>query len=190
MNIANKLTIFRFFLVFPVVLFILCDAIPFRWIFALFVFLMASYTDYLDGSLARKYNYITDFGKIMDPLADKLLVISIFICFVGLKISPILPVVLIVIRELVVTSTRFLVLKNNGGVISANIWGKLKTVTQMVTISAIMIFQIYMEMANPLDDILKILFVCQNVLIWLSTVFSLISGIIYIWKSKKFLNLN
>lgn len=189
MNLANKLTLFRIFLVFPEILFILCDFIPLRWIYVFLIFLAACYTDYLDGKIARKNNYITNFGKIMDPLADKILVISIFICFVGLRSAPILPVLLIVIREFIVTSVRLLLVKCNGVVIPANIWGKLKTVTQMFTIGAIIILQMYIEMAGTEGmkntDCFVVTFF-SGVLVWFSAVLSIISGGIYVFKSRKF----
>lgn len=187
-NAANKLTISRIFLVFPAVFFVLCEWIPHRWIGAFFVFLLASFTDYLDGKIARKYNYITDFGKIMDPLADKMLTISMYICFVGLGISSILPVVLIVIREFLITSVRFLVSEKKNVVISANIFGKLKTISQIVTIGAVMLTQIYMEMFSG-NYYTKLNFVI-DILIWISCVFSIVSGVVYLYQSKKILSSN
>ncbi len=190
MNLANKLTLFRIFLVFPAILFILCDFIPLRWVYVFLIFLAACYTDYLDGKIARKNNNITDFGKIMDPLADKILVISTFICFVGLGFAPILPVLLIVIREFIVTSVRLLLAKCNGVVIPANIWGKLKTVTQMFAIGVIIILQMYIEMAGAEGmtntDYFVVTFL-PNMLVWISAILSTISGGIYVFKSRVFL---
>lgn len=189
MNLANKLTLFRIFLVFPAILFILCDFIPLRWVYVFLIFLAACYTDYLDGKIARKNNYITNFGKIMDPLADKILVISMFICFVGLGFAPILPVLLIVIREFIVTSVRLLLAKCNGVVIPANIWGKLKTVTQMFAIGVIIILQMYIEMTGiegmKNTDCFVVTFF-SGILVWFSAVLSIISGGIYVFKSRKF----
>lgn len=189
MNLANKLTLFRIFLVFPAILFILCDFIPLRWVYVFLIFLAACYTDYLDGKIARKNNYITNFGKIMDPLADKILVISMFICFVGLGFAPILPVLLIVIREFIVTSVRLLLAKCNGVVIPANIWGKLKTVTQMFAIGVIIALQMYIEMTGiegmkNTDCFVATFF--SGILVWFSAVLSIISGGIYVFKSRKF----
>lgn len=189
MNLANKLTLFRIFLVFPAILFILCDFIPLRWAYVFLIFLAACYTDYLDGKIARKNNYITDFGKIMDPLADKILVISMFICFVGLGFAPILPVLLIVIREFIVTSVRLLLAKCNGVVIPANIWGKLKTLAQMFAIGLIIILQMYIEIVGIEGMKNTGYFVVtffSGVLVWFSAILSIISGGIYIFKSKKF----
>lgn len=185
MNIANKLTVLRIFLVLPVIFFVLCDFIPHRWFGAFLIFLIASFTDYLDGEIARKYNYITNFGKIMDPLADKMLIISMYICFVGLGISPILPVVLIVLREFSITSVRFLVSEKKSIVISANIFGKLKTLSQIIAISSVMLVQMYIEIFG--NNYLAQLNFCANALIWLSCVFSIVSGAIYLYQSKKIL---
>lgn len=185
MNMANKLTVLRIFLVFPAIFLVLCDWLPYRWIGAFLVFLSASVTDYFDGKIARKYNYITDFGKIMDPLADKMLTISMYICFVGLGISPILPIVLIVIRELLVTSVRFFVSEKRNVVISANIFGKLKTLSQMVAIISVMLMQIYIEIFG--SNYFVKLNLTVSALIWLSCVFSIVSGAIYLYQSKKIL---
>ena len=185
MNIANKLTVLRIFLVFPAIFFVLCDCFPHRWFCAFLIFLVASFTDYLDGKIARKYNYITDFGKIMDPLADKMLVISMYICFVGLGISPILPVVLIAVREFLITSVRFLVSEKKNVVISANIFGKLKTLSQVIAVSSVMVSQMYIEMFGSIN-FSKINF-WVGAIIWISCVFSIISGVIYLYQSKKIL---
>ena len=188
MNTPNKLTVLRIFLVFPAVFFVLCTHIPGRWFLVFLTFAFASYTDYLDGKLARKYNFITDFGKIMDPLADKILVVSMLICFVGLKLSPVLPVVFIVIREFTVTSVRFLLLKTGGKVVPANIWGKLKTVSQIIAINAVIIFQMYIEITGT--GLSMVFSAISYALIWLSALFSLISGATYILENRKFLKLD
>lgn len=188
MNTPNKLTVLRIFLVFPAVFFVLSGFVPGRWVFAFLTFVFASYTDYLDGKIARKHNHITDFGKIMDPLADKILVISMLICFVGLRLSPILPVVFIVIREFMITSVRFLLLKTGDKVLPASLWGKLKTISQILAINAVIFFQIYIEIiSNELNNTFSTI---SYALVWISAVFSVISGIIYIWKNRKFLSSN
>ena len=180
-NIANKLTIFRMILVFPIVIFLSCDFIKYRWAFSFIIFLLASYTDHLDGKLARKQNNITDFGKIMDPLADKLLVISIFTYFVGFCISPTFPVVMMIAREFIVTAMRFLATKSGGRVIPANIFGKLKTVSQMFAITLIMIFEIYIEVTGK--SLSFNLNIFGSLLTWVCSAFSIISGIIYIFEN-------
>lgn len=180
-NIANKLTIFRMILVFPIIIFLSCDFIKYRWAFSFITFLLASYTDHLDGKLARKQNNITDFGKIMDPLADKLLVISIFTYFVGFGISPTFPVVMMIMREFIVTAIRFLATKSGGCVIPANIFGKLKTVAQMFAITLIMIFEIYIEFTGK--SLSFNLDIFRSILTWICAVFSIVSGVVYVFEN-------
>ena len=132
MNIPNKLTVLRVFLVPIFVAFML---IPFsgdwsKWA-ALLVFVVASLTDLADGKIARKYGLVTNFGKFMDPLADKLLVCSALICFVATNQIPAVIVIVIVSREIIISGVR-LIAADNGVVLAANIWGKFKTACQMV----------------------------------------------------------
>lgn len=133
MNLPNKLTILRVIMIPFFVFFMLSDFIGgayHKWI-ALAIFVIASLTDLLDGKIARKYHLVTNFGKFMDPLADKLLVSSALICFVELKILPAWMVIIIISREFIISGFR-LIAADNGIVIAAGIWGKLKTVCQMV----------------------------------------------------------
>lgn len=132
MNLPNKLTILRVLMIPFFVFFMLID----RWgytgrLVALVLFVVASFTDYLDGHIARKHNLVTNFGKFMDPLADKLLVCSALICFVELHELPAWIVILIMAREFIISGFR-LVASDNGVVIAANMWGKFKTVSQMI----------------------------------------------------------
>ena len=130
MNLPNKLTMLRVILI-P--FFVVCELIPYSWgkWAALVIFVAASITDKLDGTIARKYNLITNFGKFMDPLADKLLVCSAMICFVGLGTLAPWIVIIIVAREFIISGFR-LIAAENGRVIVAGIWGKAKTVVQMI----------------------------------------------------------
>ena len=132
MNTPNKLTVARMILVPFLVLFMLTDlgGEANRYI-ALAIFVVASVTDWFDGKLARKYNLVTNFGKFMDPLADKLLVCSAMICFVGLGTLAPWIVIIIVAREFIISGFR-LIAAENGRVIAAGIWGKAKTVVQMI----------------------------------------------------------
>lgn len=124
MNLPNKLTMLRVILI-P--FFVVCELIPYSWgkWAALVIFVAASITDKLDGTIARKYNLITNFGKFMDPLADKLLVCSAMICFVGLGTLAPWIVIIIVAREFIISGFR-LIAAENGRVIAAGIWGKGK----------------------------------------------------------------
>ena len=133
MNLPNKLTILRIIMIPFFVLFMLLDggvSQTYRYIAAV-IFIVASFTDLLDGKIARKYNLVTNFGKFMDPLADKLLVCSSLICFVGLGQLPAWFVIIIISREFIISGFR-LVASDNGVVIAASYWGKFKTVSQMI----------------------------------------------------------
>ena len=134
MNLPNKLTIMRTVLIIPFVIILLtgCFGQFSNWI-ALFIFIGASVTDLLDGKIARKYNLITNFGKFMDPLADKLLVCSALICLLDLGLIPSWVVLIIMAREFIISGFR-LVASDNGVVIAASMWGKSKTVSQMIMI--------------------------------------------------------
>ena len=172
-----------------VVLFLICDCIEYRYLYSGILFLIASYTDYLDGKLARSNSMITDFGKIMDPLADKILIASILICFSGLNLIPILAVVIIISREFIITSLRFLILQNNGKVVPANILGKLKTVSQIAAIMFVFIVQSYLEFSK--NSSLPIEILClQNVLVWISALFSILSGVSYVFSNKEYIVFN
>ena len=139
MNLPNKLTIFRVILIPFFIVFLLVPDMPFlpstewgEWI-ALAIFVIASLTDMLDGKIARKYNLITDFGKFMDPLADKLLVCSALIALIELGRIPAWMVIVIIAREFTISGFR-LVAADKGVVIAASYWGKFKTVFQMVAV--------------------------------------------------------
>ena len=140
MNLPNKLTVLRMAMVPFFVGALLWQELPHRYLVALLLFVAASYTDHLDGKIARSRNLITNFGKFMDPLADKILVISALICFVSLDLINPWWVLVIVAREFLVTSLR-LVAADEGVVIAANKWGKAKTVSQIVAIALILVMQ-------------------------------------------------
>ena len=161
MNLPNKLTIFRVILIPFFLVFLLVPGIPAdNWI-ALGIFIVASLTDLLDGKIARKYNLVTNFGKFMDPLADKLLVCSALICFVGKGELAAWIVIIIIAREFIISGFR-LVASDNGVVIAANYWGKFKTVSQMI-----MIILIILDL-----DFLNIL---TQIFIWIALALTVIS---------------
>ncbi len=146
MNLPNKLTIFRIILIPFVIISLLCDFIPLdlqiRRYIALFIFIIASLTDALDGYIARKYNLITNFGKFLDPLADKILVISTMIALIAIKdavvlLSPFV-VIIIVIREFIITGFRIIAIEKQV-VIPAYISGKIKTIFQMFMVIFLLI---------------------------------------------------
>lgn len=170
MNIANKLTVFRVVLVPFFVIFMLTDFTPYnRWI-AFAIFCIATITDKLDGTIARKYNMITDFGKFMDPIADKLLVSSALICLSSLGEMPAWIVIVIIAREFAISGIR-LVAADNGVTIAATWWGKSKTISQMAMI-------IIMLMNLPALHILS------QVVMYVSLILTIVSMIDYIVKNK------
>lgn len=177
MNLPNKLTLLRIILVPLFVFFLLVNAIPFNYLWALLVFIGASITDFFDGYYARKHNMITDFGKFADPLADKILVISAFCSFIQLGIIGAVPVIIVLFREFAVTSVR-LIAATKGTVVAANMWGKAKTVSQMVAIIGTIFFkflvQLGLTVAEPIFNIVIIVF------IWVSVLLTIISGIVYL----------
>lgn len=144
------------------------------WAFAAtVVFLLASLTDKLDGYIARKYNQISTLGKFLDPLADKLLVIAALLCMVEKGMVPSYLVMVIVARELIVTSFRIIAM-GQGIEIAADIWGKLKTVCQMAAVIVLMLENLLVVDSHLIGTIL----------IWIATVVTLISGFNYIYKNR------
>lgn len=173
MNIANKLTLLRIVMI-PVFMFLLLEGLSF-WAFV--VFALASLTDFLDGFLARKYNLITNFGKFMDPLADKLLITSALICFVQLGMINAWVVVIILSREFIVSIFRAIAAAE-GIVIAASWWGKAKTISQMFMVIVLLLGNFPFHLINlPVDQILVVL----------ATVLTIISGYDYIVKNKQVL---
>ena len=144
MNLPNKLTVFRMILV-PIFIIIgyvgLLGGLDLTTTFIIMdvIFIVASVTDKLDGTIARKNNLVTNFGKFLDPIADKILVISALVMLVEFGKIPAWIPIIVIIREFLVSGYRLIAVENNGQVIAANIWGKLKTVTQMVAIILIFI---------------------------------------------------
>lgn len=184
MNLPNKLTVLRMILV-PFFVLALLWPFPHHFLIALIIFGAASYTDHLDGMLARKNNQITDFGKFMDPLADKILVISALVCFVSLGLCDVWLVLLIIAREFMVTSIR-LVAAGKGSVIAANNWGKAKTVSQIVAICVILLLQYIGELGGLglvgfVTEKMAVLFWgIGEVFLAIATFFAVLSGLIYL----------
>ena len=174
MNLPNKLTVLRMVLVpfFVAALLLSKTNDSLKWV-ALALFVIASLTDFADGYIARKYNLITNFGKFMDPLADKILTISGMICLIELGRIPSWIVVIIVAREFIISGFR-LVAAENGVVIAANYWGKFKTTFQMIMI-------ILMIMNIPQLQIVT------NIVMWIALALTLISLWTYIMANKQVL---
>lgn len=171
LNLPNKLTLLRVIMIpFFIVMLLMNDGetTMFRYI-AAGIFIVASLTDWLDGAIARKYNLVTNFGKFMDPLADKLLVCSALICLVALEQFPVWMVIVIVSREFIISGFR-LVAAEQGLVIAASYWGKFKTVTQMVAI-ILMILNI------------SALYMVTTIVMWAALILTVVSLIDYIVKN-------
>ena len=185
LNLANKLTIARVILV-PVFLLFIYVECPAHYLIALTVFAAASITDALDGHIARKNHLITNFGKFLDPLADKVLVmaaLAVFIEIDDVKMSAI-PFIIITAREFMVSGLRLLA-ANSGVVVAAGIWGKMKTAFTMVTIIAELAWLSFnhdfdsfgLISGESARDAATVIF---NVLIWISTALTVISGGVYL----------
>ncbi|MGN0136803.1 CDP-diacylglycerol--glycerol-3-phosphate 3-phosphatidyltransferase [Anaerotignum sp.] len=176
MNLPNKLTLLRVFMipVFLLVLFLAPEPIN-RYV-AVIIFIVASLTDMLDGKIARKYNLVSNFGKFMDPLADKLLVMSALVSMVALEDLAAWVVIIILAREFAITGFRTLAMEANI-VMAASWWGKVKTTTQMIMIPVVL---------------LQLPFSCmpmvENILVALAVFFTIFSGADYILKNKQVLH--
>ena len=182
MNIPNKLTILRvaFIPAFMVALYLIPDI----WgpITAAALFIIAAITDKIDGNLARRLNQITNLGKFLDPLADKLLIFSALFCLVDFKIISVFTAMVIVIREMMVMALRFLALEKNGTVIAADFLGKLKTVVQMVTVPTFLLDDIVLRLIFPQ---IKTGSHYLGYPVWIITlVITVVSGIDYFMKNR------
>lgn len=179
MNLPNKLTMLRVILVPVFMAFMMINA---QWaaIVGLAVFIAASLTDMLDGKIARARNLTTTFGKFADPLADKMLTTAAFLIFMYHKFTGPWPIFIILVREFAVSGIR-LAAAADGTVIAASFWGKFKTVTQMISIIAGILL-----MCIPVIPI-DITAIIISALVWISVVFTIISGAEYIIKNRKLL---
>lgn len=186
MNTPNKLTVLRVVLVPVFMAFLMINRLSFNYLFALLIFAIASITDMLDGHLARKNNQITTFGKFLDPLADKVLVISAMICFIDLGFASAVAVVIIVAREFMVTSIRLVALSSDGKVIAAGLLGKIKTIISMISVIGILLLcaigQIF-GLPNWIN-----LPLIANTLMWITAAITVISGAFYLFDNKDSIN--
>lgn len=186
MNLPNKLTVFRMILIVPFVILLLGGHAGWGWFdaafggieaytdyIALVIFVIASLTDMLDGKIARKYNLVTNFGKFMDPLADKLLVCSAMICLIDMDRIPAWIVIVIISREFIISGFR-LVASDNHVVIAASYWGKFKTTFQMIIV--------ILMIAN-----IQALNILTQIVMWIALALTIISLIDYIVKNKNVL---
>ena len=195
MNLPNRLTLIRVILA-PVYLLLLMAEFPFHYLCACGVFILASLTDLLDGRIARSRQLITNLGKFLDPLADKMLTTAAFLGFLARGQLDVWAVMIILSREFLVTSVR-LVSAGSGVVIAANIWGKAKTVAQMVSIIAMMLAlefagwqQTVPALAAWPDAAFTVPVLVCRILIWISVVLTAVSGGIYLWDYRRFFREN
>ena len=180
LNLPNKLTVARI-IATPIFMLSLLWEFPFNNFVAMLIFIAASLTDLFDGRYARKHNMITDFGKFLDPLADKMLTTAAFIGFVakGIGYQAVWILFIVLFREFMVSSIRLIAVSSGGKVIAANFWGKLKTVSQMTAI-------IYVLFAEGVKGVLgipllhAIMNIFTDLFLWISAVFCIISGVIYL----------
>ncbi len=188
MNTPNKLTIIRVVLIPVFMAFYLMEGMG--WLLAAFVvFLAAAITDHFDGKLARQYNQVTTFGKLMDPIADKLLIFGAFLCFMQKGQGHINAwiIMVVLLREFLVTGVRMLAMGENN-VIAASIWGKAKTVSQFVLVIAVMVFELitmcFKFMPFSTDIIASVMDVLTYIMVVVSVILTIFSGWDYVWKNK------
>jgi CDP-diacylglycerol--glycerol-3-phosphate 3-phosphatidyltransferase len=179
MNLPNRLTLLRIVLSFVLIGFMLLPGLGFKTA-AVVVFALAALTDLFDGKLAREKGLITDFGILMDPIADKVLVLGSFMALIQLDIVSAWIVVLIATREFLLTSIRLLALKR-GQVLAAEKSGKHKTVMQMVTIALALIYLALRETAWSVEMLRSVL----DFFVWLTMILTMTSGISFFWNNRK-----
>jgi CDP-diacylglycerol--glycerol-3-phosphate 3-phosphatidyltransferase len=195
MNLANKLTLGRIFLVPVFLIFIAVSDIPYGTFIATFIFILASLTDKVDGYIARSRNQITNFGKFMDPLADKLLVTSALISLVELQVVPAWAAIVIIAREFAVSGLRTIA-ASEGKVIAASWWGKIKTVIQIIAI-IILLLKVNIATSAYLTELVKetefweIFFkYVPNISIAAAVIITILSGVDYFVKNKHTIDVN
>ncbi|MCQ2455086.1 MAG: CDP-diacylglycerol--glycerol-3-phosphate 3-phosphatidyltransferase [Clostridia bacterium] len=195
MNTPNKLTVARI-IATPFFMASMLFDFPFHYIVALVLFIGASLTDLIDGKLARKHNLVTDFGKFLDPLADKMLTTAAYLGFIKIYgSSPLFSwqvtaiAFIVLFREFMISSIRLVVVSSGGKVIAANIWGKLKTVSQMIGIifalTAFSAMDLFDFMSTKINSVINIIIMA---VFWISAILCVISGVIYLLGSKDYIN--
>ena len=191
LNLPNILTISRIIITPIFLAVILMESLPHRFLIACIIFSIASITDAVDGHLARKNNQITNFGKFLDPIADKVLTTAALLAFMSMGLCNIWIIMLVLTREFAIASVR-MISASSGVVIPANIWGKIKTVSQMVFTILIMLLgeayyileTTYAELFAKLPDLSLI----SNSLLWITAILTVISGVIYLIDSRKIID--
>ncbi len=191
LNLPNILTISRVVITPFFLVTILMETLPHRFLIACIIFSIASITDAVDGHLARKNNQITNFGKFLDPIADKVLTTAALLAFMSMGLCNIWIVMLVLTREFAIASVR-MIAASGGVVIPANVWGKIKTVSQMVfTILIMLLGEAYfiLETSNTeLFSKLPDLSLISNGLLWITAILTVVSGGIYLYDSRKIID--
>ena len=186
MNLPNKLTLSRLLAVVVItILYFVFVSVTWNLFVIFSLFVLASITDYFDGKIARKNNMITGFGKLADPLADKMLVITVLIILIDMGIIPYIWLLIIVVfRELMVSGIRLVALEGDReNVISADILGKAKTMTQMVSISMLLLYSALATLIE--NDFMKVFYYVSIVIFYISMVLLVVSGIEIFIKNRK-----
>ncbi len=193
MNTPNKLTLARM-IATPIFMAIMLIPFKYHFLISFVLFIAASLTDMIDGKMARKYNMVTDFGKFMDPLADKMLTTSAYLGFMFIYgVNPdyswhmVVITFIVLFREFAVSSIRLVAVTAGGKVVAANMWGKCKTVSQMAGIILALGVYGFNEIVKIPQNIFTICDVVIVGLFWLSAVLCVISGAIYIWGGKDYI---
>ncbi|MBR6548881.1 MAG: CDP-diacylglycerol--glycerol-3-phosphate 3-phosphatidyltransferase [Clostridia bacterium] len=193
MNIPNQLTVMRIFMT-PIFLAALVIDFPFHYFVALLVFGIASLTDFWDGKIARKYHLITNFGKFLDPIADKMLTTAAFLGFIllGHGAGIVWITFLVLAREFIVASMRMMA-ASKGNVVAADKWGKIKTVVQMFAVVLVLAshgtIDLLATYAPTFTALNQPLIIAYTVVLWISAALTVISGVNYLWKNKDCLGL-
>ncbi len=192
MNTPNKLTLARM-IATPIFMAVMLINFDFHYLISLVLFIAASLTDMIDGKMARKYNMVTDFGKFMDPLADKMLTTSAYLGFMfiygGTQYAWHIVVItfIVLFREFAVSSIRLVAVTAGGKVVAANMWGKCKTVSQMAGIILALAVYAADEIFTLPGDVIVIADIAIVVLFWISAILCVISGVIYIWGGREYI---
>ncbi len=188
MNLPNKLTIMRIMLIPVFIVFVSLPGFSPAYLIACVVFAIASFTDFLDGHIARKHNMVTDFGKFADPLADKILTTVAFLYMLRDGVCSPIVLVIIIVREFAVSGVRMVAVEAGGKVIAANMWGKVKTVVQMLTI---ILYYLMVGVQHLMPAHVMVGYLPQIigfVLCWVVAAITAVSGVQYIWGNRSYIN--
>ncbi len=191
MNLPNKITLMRILLAGFFMVFLFMHGVGWKTA-ALLTFLAAAFTDYLDGYIAKKYNMVSDFGKLMDPVADKVLTLAAFLAFVEMRLVPAWMVVIIVAREMLITGLRIARVLKHNDVLQAGRGGKNKTVSQLVSIFVILVFILLKEGGEKVFGFWspEAELIGKNIIFFLmliTVIFTVISGVSYVATNRRYL---